>query len=320
MTSMKKLTFTNGDQMDAIGLGTWKSDPGEVGAAVKAAVNAGYRHIDCAAIYGNEAEIGQVLKKLIADQVVGREDLWITSKLWNSDHKRDDVLPALKKTLNDLNLEYLDLYLMHWPVALRPDLDGLPEHDGDFLSPEEVPLSETWEAMLEAKELGFIRHAGVSNFSIKKLKKLISDTGKAPEMNQVELHPYLQQNSLLDFCEKNSVKVTAYSPLGSSDRPDQMKKDDEPSLLENSVINKIAEKHSATPAQVLIKWAVERNTAVIPKSTNPGRIRENIESARIDLDEDDHAKIKSLEKPYRYLDGHVFETDGDMYSDIFDET
>lgn len=317
---MEQLTFANGDQMDAIGLGTWKSDPGVVGAAVKAAINAGYRHIDCAAIYGNEVEIGQALNELMAGQAVDRNDLWITSKLWNADHKPTDVIPALKKTLNDLQLETLDLYLMHWPVALRPDLDGLPQHDGDFLSPKEAPLSETWEAMLEAKEQGFIRHAGVSNFSTRKLKELISDTGKAPEMNQVELHPYLQQNSLLDFCEQNSVKVTAYSPLGSSDRPDQMKKENEPSLLENEIINAIAEKHSASPAQVLIKWAVERHTAVIPKSTNPGRIRENIESARIHLDEEDHAKIKSLEKPYRYLDGSVFETDGDMYSDIFDET
>jgi len=316
---MKKLTFKNDDKIDAIGLGTWKSDPGKVGDAVKTALKVGYRHVDCAAVYGNEKEVGTALQESFSEYDIKREDVWITSKLWNTAHKPQDVIPALKQSLSDLQLNYLDLYLIHWPVAFKPGLEGFPESDEDFLSLDKVPIIDTWKVMLEAKEEGLIKHAGVSNFSIKKLKDLSSKTDHAPEMNQIELHPYLQQNDMLEYCSENNILVTAYSPLGSSDRPDSMKTDDEPSLLENEVINEIADKHDATPAQVLIKWAVERDTIVIPKSTNAGRIEENLKSAELSLDDEDMAKIKKLDYHYRYLDGKVFETESDMYRDVFDE-
>lgn len=138
-------------------------------------------------------------------------------------------------------------------------------------------------------------------------------------MNQVELHPYLQQHDLIEYGKKNDMLITACSPLRSSDRPDAMKSDDEPALLENEVIQSIAKKHSATPAQVIIKWAVERDTLVIPKSTNPSRIKENLESAELELDKDDHAKTRNLNIPYRYVDADMLETESDMYRDIFDE-
>lgn len=316
---MKKMHFRNGDALDAIGLGTWKSDPGEVGRAVEAALEAGYRHIDCAAIYRNEAEVGEALQRVFARGEIRREDVHITSKLWNNAHMPDDVVPALERTLSDLKLDYLDLYLIHWPVAFRPGLEGFPENESDFLTPDQAPVHETWKAMLGAREAGLTRHAGVSNFSIRKLEKLAASGLEAPEMNQVELHPYLQQDELLTWCRTQDILVTAYSPLGSSDRPESMKGEDEPSLLENEVIGEIAEKHSATPAQVLIAWAVARDTIVIPKSTNPERIRQNLESESIELDDADMQRIRSLDRHYRYIGGNTFRTQSGMYGNIFDD-
>ncbi|WP_298248205.1 aldo/keto reductase [uncultured Christiangramia sp.] len=315
---MKTLKFKNGDYMDAIGLGTWKSEKGEVANAVKIALNNGYKHIDCAATYGNEAEVGEAFDEVFGKGDIKREDLWITSKLWNNDHKKEDVIPALKQTLKDLQLEYLDLYLIHWPVAFKPDV-SFPEKAEDFLSLEEVPLIETWKEMIKAKEQGLVKHIGVSNFSIEKLEELMNDTDHAPEMNQVELHPYLQQDKLLEFCSRNGINVTGYSPLGSGDRSDEMKADDEPSLLENPVINKIAKKHGASAGQILIKWSEQRGTAVIPKSTNEGRIKENLQSAGFQLDEDDLKQIADLDDHFRYVTGKFFEMEGNSYENIYND-
>jgi len=316
---MKRLEFRNGDTVDAIGLGTWKADPGDVGQAVEAALEAGYRHIDCAAIYGNEAEVGDALRNVFSRGRIKREDVHITSKLWNNAHLKDDVAPALRKTLSDLKLDYLDLYLIHWPVAFRPGLAGFPESESDFLTPDQAPITETWSAMLEARDQGLTRHVGVSNFSTRKLDRLAANGDERPEMNQVELHPYLQQDKLLSYCREHGIPVTAYSPLGSSDRPERMKGEDEPSLLDNEVVASIAEQHGASPAQVLIAWALARDTAVIPKSTNPDHIRKNLESAGLELGDVDMRRIGSLDSHYRYIGGNSFRTDSGLYANIFDE-
>ncbi len=246
---MKTYELANKDQMPALGLGTWKSKPGGVYDAVRHAIRTGYRHIDCAAAYGNEAEIGKAFVDAFREGDVSRDELWITSKLWNNAHLKEDVRPALEQTLRDLNLDYLDLYLMHWPIALKPGV-GFPASGNDFLFPEEIPVAVTWAAMEQCVTSGLTKHIGVSNFSIKKLKALNANSNIKVEVNQVELHPFLQQNSMLEFCQKENIVLTAYSPLGSSDRPAVFKAPDEPSLLENPTIEEIASANNCSIAQV----------------------------------------------------------------------
>ena len=310
---MQMLSFTNNDQMPILGLGTWKAEPGEVGAAVIEAIRAGYRHIDCAAIYGNEAEIGAALQETFAAGIVKREELWITSKLWNNSHTMQQVTEALEHSLRDLQLEYLDLYLIHWPIAFRPGVVFAAKPD-DFMSLEEVPLAETWSGMEACVEQGLTRHIGVSNFNIENLEEISQSAKIRPEMNQVELHPYLQQPELLEYCRKKQIHLTAYSPLGSMDRPDVLKKADEPSLLENGTVKTIAAARKCSPAQVLICFAIERGTAVIPKSTNPARLAENLKAADLTLSADDMATLTQLESGFRYVDGSFFTPEGSPYT------
>lgn len=312
-TVMEHHAFDNGDRMPRLGLGTWKSEPGEVGRAVREALAAGYRHVDCAPIYGNEAEVGEAFEAAFDAGDVARDDLWVTSKLWCDAHQPEHVIPALETTLEDLRLDYLDLYLVHWPVAFRHGLDR-PRSADDFFTLEELPHEVTWAKMEEAVERGLCRHVGVSNFSPDAVSSLLDAGEIGPEVLQVELHPYLQQDELLAFCRTAGIFVTAYSPLGSPDRPESMKGKSEPTLLDNPTIAEVAEKHDATPAQVLIRWAMERGTSVIPKSVNAERIRENLAAADLRLDDEDMERIAGLDRHFRYVDGEFWEKSGAPYT------
>jgi alcohol dehydrogenase (NADP+) len=310
---MKTLPLHDGTPFPAFGLGTWKPQGDDVYNAVRIALEAGYRHIDCAAIYGNEDVIGRALADAFAAGDARREDVWVTSKLWNDRHAPDEVRPALEKTLADLGLEYLDLYLMHWPVALRPGTLR-PESADAFVSPDELPIELTWEAMTALPGTGLTRQIGVSNFSTAKIRRVHEATNVLPAVNQVELHPYLAQNDLLAATREMGVVLTAYSPLGTPDSGEMFGRDDPFRLLDDPVVSGVAEKHTATPGQVLIAWAMERGTSVIPKSTNDGRIRENLAAAALRLTADDMADLAALDRHHRYIDGSFWCPDGSPWT------
>ena len=304
---MPNLNFRHGDVMPALGLGTWRLPPEQTTATVRIALDLGYRHIDAAAIYGNEAQIGAALKGAIDAGNVQRQELWITSKLWNDCHEPEEVRPALERTLGDLGLEQLDLYLMHWPVAQRRGV-AMPSSAADQFGLAQVPLAATWAAMEDLVAAGLTRHIGVSNFSRTKLMALAASARIQPEVLQVERHPLLQQNDLLSYCHTSGIQLTAYAPLGatSDTRP--------PVVLQHPVVVAIAAERQITPAQVLLAWGIGCGTAVIPKSVHPERLAENLAAAAMGLNEDQMTRLVAIDGGQRLIDGRFWCLDGGPYT------
>ncbi|HKD38357.1 MAG TPA: aldo/keto reductase, partial [Pirellulales bacterium] len=274
-----------------------------------------YRHLDSACDYGNEAEVGEGLAASLKTQLCRREDLWITSKLWNMYHRRQHVRPALERTLRDLKLDYLDLYLIHFPIALEyvpPEVRYPPGwfHDPAAaeprMAPVRVPLAETWQAMEDVVRAGLVRHIGVCNYNCALLRDLLAYASMRPAVLQVELHPYLAQDTLLRFCRDEGIAVTGFSPLGSASYVSIGMATAGDSVLGEPVIVEAARRHGKTPAQVALRWGVQRGTAVIPKTTRPERLVENLAIFDFSLSDDEMRAIGRLDRGRRFNDPGVF--------------
>lgn len=303
----QRVTLSNGKFMPLIGLGTWKSKPGQVYEAVKIAIDCGYRHIDCALAYQNETEVGNAIRDKIADKVIKREDIFVTSKCWNTFHRKEKVIECCKKSLGYLGLDYVDLYLIHWPISYKEGDELFPKDaDGKMLT-ENIDFTETWKGMEEVYEKGLAKSIGLSNFNSEQIKKILNMCKIKPVVLQVECHPFLNQNKLIEFCKSHGITITAYSPLGSPDRP--WHKDDEPNLLADGRIDKIAKKHNKSPAQIILRFNVQRGVIVIPKSVTDTRIQDNFKIFDFELSEDEMKEINNFKEHYRYCHLNWLKTD-----------
>jgi D-xylose reductase len=312
---MKMIPLSNGDSFPSVGLGFWKIERSRTAEVTLEAAQIGYRHWDCAADYGNEAEVGEGLEKVLRDRICNREEMWITSKLWNTYHHPSHVAQACRRSLQDLRVDSLDLYLIHFPIALAyvPFEVRYPAgwfHDPDATSPkmipDSVPIAETWGAMERLVEQGLVRHIGVSNFGVSLVRDLLSYCRIRPSVLQIESHPYLVQPKLLQYCQSEHIAVTAFSPLGAPSYIPLGMATDQDSVLHDPVVVEIASELRRTPAQIVLRWGVQRGTAVIPKSSSREHLTENLQLFDFELSEKQMQAIHDLDRNQRFNDPGVF--------------
>jgi diketogulonate reductase-like aldo/keto reductase len=309
--------------MPAIGLGTFHSDyasPNEVADAVRGAARAGYRHFDCAAVYGNEAQIGEAFADIVASGVA-REELFITSKLWNDSHSEEDVIAACRKSIADLRCGYLDMYLVHWPF---PNFHP-PGCAADARSPNAKPYihdnyMRTWRQMERLSAMGLARHIGTSNMTIPKLELVLRDARIKPATEQMELHPHFQQPELFEYLRKHGIEAVGYAPLGSPQRPERDRTPEDTSPLEDPVIVRIAQRLGMHPALVCLKWGLQRGQSVIPFSIKPRNYIANLHASEGEpLTDQDMRDIAGIDRKCRLIKGHVFLWKaGQTWEDLWD--
>ena len=303
-------TLYTGVQMPAIGLGTFGSDAvagAEIAEAVRGAAAVGYRHFDCAAVYRNEHLIGAALQDVMAAGV-RREELWITSKLWNDKHAAEDVIPAFRQSLADLQLDYLDLYLIHWPFP-NHHAPGVDVRSRDYNARPYLHANymATWRQLEKLVDLGLVRHIGTSNMTIPKLQLLLRDARIKPAVNEMELHPHFQQPELFDFVRANGIEPIGYSPIGSPARPERDRTADDSVDIEDPVIVEIAARLGVHPAVVCVKWAVQRGQTPIPFSTKRRNYLANLQGVVSDpLTDAEMQAIAGIDRNCRLIKGQVF--------------
>lgn len=309
------LTTTSGQRLPNVGLGLWKIDGQDTAEMVHQAIRAGYRHLDAACDYGNERQAGDGLRRALHDKCCRRDELWITSKLWNTYHAPEHVRPALERTLADLQVDYLDLYLIHFPIALKyvpieqrypPGWFFDPTAAQPCMVPSKVPIAETWQAMEEIHRAGLVRNIGISNFGCSLIRDLLSYATVRPAVLQVESHPYLTQEKLLRYCQQEQILFTAFSPLGAGSYVSLGMAGAADSVLNEPLVKQIASEYGKTPAQVVLRWGVQRGTAVIPKTSRLERLVENLAIDNFELSSEQMLAIARLNRHQRYNDPGVF--------------